>query len=357
MAPGSGAADICDTGYASKLDDPFQGVRSRKSIAQGFDIGKAVSREACAGFRTNQLEEGSGETDIDGCYFRAGDWCWSVARPAYDYIRYEHMNPQFAADIVASVSTGSGPFTFASVTLKRQDQDPGLVDIMNAKFVRFTIPTAVQPFLFAYLDAPSPGSCLVYGHVNGLTGTPIHIVGGLDAGPQVTVQGPNGTESVPGSGGTYKGTISANGSYLSAGNYTVSAPGGADVGKFSVPVTIPTMPTMTYPTPDAASPTAVTRADGLTVTWTGGQANELIQIEGFNATDNTYTAGADFQCLVAGAAGTFTVPPSVLLAMPAGNFGGLTFTSNVMPVSISGTGLTVAFLDVSFTSFAPLNYK
>ncbi len=266
-------------------------------------------------------------------------------------------NPQFAADIVAPVSTGSGPFTFANIELKRRDHDPGLVDIMNAEFARFTIPSAVQPFLFAYVDAPPPGSCQVYGHVNGLTGTPINIVGGLDAGPQMTVQGPNGTESVPGSGGTYKGTLSANGSYLSAGTYMVSVPGGGDVAKFSVPVTIPAMPTMTYPTPDAKSPTAATRADGLTVTWTGGQANELIQIEGFNATDNTYSAGADFLCTAPATAGTFTIPPSVLLAMPPGSFGGLVLRSYVTPVSISGTGLSIAYLNADYASFAPLNYK
>ncbi len=266
-------------------------------------------------------------------------------------------SPQFAGDIVAPLSTESGPFTYADIQLKRKDQDPGLVDKVDASFIRFTIPAAVQPFLFAYVDGPPPGACQVYGNVNGAAPTPINIVGGLDAGPQITIEGPNGTESVPGSQGSYTGTLSANGSYLSAGNYTVSVPGGADVPKFSVPLTIPTMPKMTFPAPDATSPTVVTRADGLTVTWTGGQANEFIQIEGTSATDNTYSAGADFVCSVAAAAGTFTIPPSVLLAMPAGNFGLLEFRSSVMPVSISGTGLTVAFLDALYASDTPLNYK
>jgi uncharacterized protein (TIGR03437 family) len=266
-------------------------------------------------------------------------------------------NPQFTADLVAPVSTGSGPFTFADIELQREDQDPGLVDKVKAQLARFTIPSGVQPYVFTYLDDPPPGSCQVYGRVNGSTGPPINIVGGLDAGPQLTVQGPNGTKNVPGSHGTYNGTISTNGSYLVAGSYIVSVPGGADVAKFSVPVTIPAMPTMTFPAPDAKSPTAVTRADGLTVTWTGGQANELIQIEGFSATDNTYSAGADFLCSVTATAGTFTIPPSVLLAMPGGNFGGLWFRSYVMPVSISGTGLTVANLNVGYGSFAPVNYQ
>jgi hypothetical protein len=266
-------------------------------------------------------------------------------------------NPAFSASLVAQVSTGGGPFAYADIDLVHQDQDPGFVDKVDGEFFRFTVPTGVQPFFFSYVDYPALGSCQIYNNPNGQPNPPLVPVAGLDIGPQITLQGPNGSKSMAGSGGTYKGTISANGSYLSAGSYTVSAPGGADVPKFSAQLTIPTMPTMTSPAPDAANPTAVTRSNGLTVTWTGAQANEIVQLEGFNATDNTNNVGADFVCSAPATAGTFTIPPSVLMAVPPGSFGGLTFRSMVTPVAISGTGLTVAFMNAWYTSFAPLNFK
>jgi uncharacterized protein (TIGR03437 family) len=266
-------------------------------------------------------------------------------------------DPALPPAIVAPLSTTSGPFTYGDIDLKHQDQSPGFVDKFDGEFVRFTIPAGVQPFFVSYVDSPASGTCQVFNNLNGQPPAPLVPVAGLDVGPQIMVQGPGGNKNVAGSGGTYRATISANGSYLSAGNYTVSAPGGADVPKFSAQFTIPTMPTMTSPTPDAPNPTTVTRSNGLTVTWTGGQANEIIQLEGFNATDNTYNVGADFLCSVPAAAGTFTIPPSVLLAMPAGSFGGLELRSFVTPVSLTGTGLTVAFINAWYGSFAPLNFK
>jgi uncharacterized protein (TIGR03437 family) len=266
-------------------------------------------------------------------------------------------NPAFPPAIVTPLSTTSGPFTYGSIDLKRQDQSPGFVDKVDGEFVRFTIPSAVQPFFVSYIDSPPLGTCQIFNNPNGQQSAPIVPVAGLDAGPQITVQGPGGNKNVAGSGGTYKATVSANGSYLSAGNYTVSAPGGVDVPKFSAQFAIPTMPTMTSPTPDAPNPTTVTRSNGLTVTWTGGQANGIIQLEGYNATDNTYSVGADFLCTVPAAAGTFTIPPSVLLAIPAGNFGGMELRSYMAPVNLTGTGLSVAFINAWYGSFAPLNFK
>jgi uncharacterized protein (TIGR03437 family) len=265
-------------------------------------------------------------------------------------------NPEFPASIVAPLSTSSGPFTYGDIDLKRQERSLGSVDKVHGAFVRFTIPAAVQPFFFSYVDTPALGSCQIYNSLNGQP-PPLVPVAGLDVGPQITLQGPNGSINVAGSGGTYNNTISANGTYLSAGTYTVSAPGGADVPKFSAQITIPTMPVMTSPIPDAPNPTTITRSNGLTVTWTGGQANEIVQLEGFSATDNTYSTGTDFLCSVPATAGTFTIPPSVLLAMPPGSFGGLAFRPFAAPVQITGTGLNVAFINAWYASFAPLTFK
>jgi len=266
-------------------------------------------------------------------------------------------DPTLPPAIVTPLSTGSGPFTFADIELARTDQYPGLVDSFRADFVRFTIPSTVQPFFVSYVDSPPVGSCQTYQGTNGTPDPPFVPVATLDPGPQITVQGPNGTKTVAASGGEFRGTLSANGTYLSAGSYTVSAPGGADVPKFSTQITIPTMPTLTSPPPDAATATTVTRSSGLTVTWAGGQANGILQLQGFNATDNTNTVGANFVCAVPAAAGTFTVPPSVLMALPASNLGGLLLVPFATPAAVTGTGLNVAFINASYSTFTPLNFK
>jgi uncharacterized protein (TIGR03437 family) len=266
-------------------------------------------------------------------------------------------DPAVPPTLVEPISSGAGPFSFADIELTRLNQGPGFVDAGRADMYRFTIPAAVQPFFLTYNDPPALGSCQIYNSLNGMPSPPFVPVAGLDPGPQISVQGPNGTKTMTGGGGTYRGTLSPNGSYLVPGTYTISAPGGADIPKFSAQVTIPTMPVMTSPVPDAAIPFTVTRSNGMTVTWTGGQANQMIQIEGFNATDNTFNIGADFLCSVPAAAGTFTVPPSVLMALPAGGFGGLNFRTLATPAAISSTGLTVAFVNATYETFANLTFK
>src|SRR5262249_18621757 len=154
---------------------------------------------------------------------------------------------------------------------------------------------------------------------------PINLVGGLDAGPQLTVQSGNNTKNVPGGSGDYHATLSDTANFFAPGPITVSGPGGADVGKFIATFTPPAFQTLTSPPPDASNPTTVTRSDGLTVTWSGGNSNTYIEIQGFNPAGDTGQIGASFQCNVPSSAGSFTIPPNVLLALPTGNFGGLIF--------------------------------
>jgi hypothetical protein len=47
-------------------------------------------------------------------------------------------------------------------------------------------------------------------------------------------------------------------------------------------------------------------------------------------------------------AGTFTIPPSVLLALPAGSIGGWDFKPSMFPASISASGLNLGFISMSY---------
>jgi uncharacterized protein (TIGR03437 family) len=265
-------------------------------------------------------------------------------------------DPKFPAGTVQQVTGGSGPFSYAEIDLKHVDQQPGFQDIFTGQFLRFSVASAVQPFFMSYVDMPPLGTCAVINTLNG-GNPPLTPLASLDFGSQISVRGPSGTQNAPASSGQFKTTLSSSGNFLSPGTYTVSAPGGADVPAFSASISIPAMPAMTSPPPDAPNPVAATRANGLTVNWSGGSQAAYVQIEVFSATDYTYTNGADLICSASASAGTFTVPPSAMLALPAGNFAGLGFRPFAAPVIPIGTGVNVPFLSAWYATFTSLSLK
>lgn len=100
-------------------------------------------------------------------------------------------------------------------------------------------------------------------------------------------------------------------------------------------MTVNLSPLMTWTNSDAAK--TVTRAQGLQINWSGGQPSGYIQIIGQSVVTATPTIVGQFQCFVPQSAGTFTVPPYVLNALPAGS-GTVdveSFTGNV-PFTVSG---------------------
>ena len=163
----------------------------------------------------------------------------------------------------------------------------------------------------------------------------------LDGGSSVTVNGPSGSVILNGSNGNPV-EINAAGKFLGPGVYTVTGTGGADVGPFRATLTILAVPTLASPS-NAASLT-VTRSSGMTVGWKGGDPSGNVQLTVVSATDATFTIGASATCTVPASAGTFTIPPYVLLALPAGNFGALFFGSAESQVPFTAPGLSVGTL-------------
>ena len=141
----------------------------------------------------------------------------------------------------------------------------------------------------------------------------------LDAGSQLTLNGPGvPNKAVPKSGGAYNVSLSQIGSSTSliqAGEYTVTGPGGADVGQFTASLTVPAPLTWT----NQSSITSIDRSQPLGITWTGGGSGYQVAIEGYSGSTNTTTklnTATIFVCLADSAAGSFTVPPAVLLQLP-----------------------------------------
>lgn len=141
----------------------------------------------------------------------------------------------------------------------------------------------------------------------------------MDAGP-LTLTGPSGSGlssvALADSNGAYSLTFAGQFATISGemlpGNYTLAGAGGRDVGQFTATVMLPTLLT------GSSLPAVINRSSGLTVTWTGGNPTDQVVISGQAITmGNGSATGANFACYTTAAAGTFTVPASILSQLPA----------------------------------------
>jgi uncharacterized protein (TIGR03437 family) len=175
----------------------------------------------------------------------------------------------------------------------------------------------------------------------------------LDAGATLSVNGPNGLRQIPKLAApaqphTYflelRSATGSQPSYMTPGAYTLSGPGGADVGPFQASFNIADRLTWTNSTI-----TNVNRSQNLIITWTGGPtgSNIYIVIGGYsvvlNTTDNT-SFGAYFYCLAPNT-GQFTIPSAVLLALPPSSTVGV--SPFVFPLGSIYVG---AYLFIPFTA-------
>ncbi len=154
---------------------------------------------------------------------------------------------------------------------------------------------------------------------SGLTGKP------LDAGSVITVTGPGGVRELKhsdeeqGTGpyvGLLGGKIPIGDSpelplFLNAGTFTVSGRGGRDVGPFSAQLTIANPVNWT----NRNQLTSINRSSDLVLTWTGGQANQILLIAG-GSQDEPSKGAAGFVCFADAAKGSFAIPASTLANLP-----------------------------------------
>jgi uncharacterized protein (TIGR03437 family) len=244
------------------------------------------------------------------------------------------------ANVQAAVG---GSFTFGSIELDKElnDNGNGFQDRAVFEFYKFPAPSpSVQPFFVSWIDDLPAGSCFVSGSLNGGGDPPLLDPAPLNAGTSFTVTGPGGSVPVTTKAGNSAGTLSAAGTFLVPGAYTVAGTGGADIGALSATITFPATPTLVSPGNGAA----VTRSNGMTVSWTGGGSNASVQISIASALDNTFKAGLRATCKAPAGPGTFTIPPYVLLALPAGNFAGFVLAPETASAGFTAPGLTFGLL-------------
>jgi len=244
-------------------------------------------------------------------------------------------------------------------------------DIGTADFEKLNLSQIYgsQGFGFA-----SEGACTV-GYTSGDDTTPDDPVTGedLDAGPSLTVSGPAGARQLSRVGqakGVYMGQLgggtpnplgggSATPPFLEPGSYTVTGTGGADVGAFTARITLPSPLNWT----NQSSISTVNRSQGVNVTWSGGDPNGYTFIFGTSSAGTGQTAvSAVFSCIVRTSRGSFTVPASVLSALPptAGgveSFGVLGVGSSSQPVRFNAPGLDSGFLAGTSLNGSTVTYQ
>jgi uncharacterized protein (TIGR03437 family) len=242
-------------------------------------------------------------------------------------------------NLIRSVTT-TLPITAGPVTIPGQTTRS---DSGAALFFRYRV-LAGAAGLGSRLDIASFGSCIVtVVSVRGAGPAPDPSITYLDAGASISVNGPNGPRALnrttAGNILAYSNMFDQNGTYLSAGAYTFTGPGGADVGSFTASLTVPQPLVWT----NQATTTSVNRASGVTLTWTGGDPSGYVQITGSSSVllSGNNTVAASFTCTARAGDGSFTVPPVVLLALPASGSqtqGGITIP---IPGSLGVSNFTV----------------
>lgn len=192
-------------------------------------------------------------------------------------------------------------------------------DVLSASFNRVS-GADLQKLFTAQITAPTAGQCTV------ITAAPTNpfpnlTYTSLDAGASIGVTGPAGSRSAPRSrNSTNQIEYSVNlgpgdpGNYLDAGRYTITGPGGPDVGSFSGSLDV--SPELQWT--NRTSVTTVDRTQPLNITWSGGEPSTFVTIQGTSIVIQGTTASAtSFTCYARNQDRQFTVPVSILSQLPA----------------------------------------
>ena len=225
----------------------------------------------------------------------------------------------------------------------------------------------------------SIGSCNVYTFITSSTPTAAIVenlpkVTYLDAGSVIDIGGPGGTTTPMNQETNIGAGVYATTPYLcgqlcavsfipaTGGSFTFNnRSGGSDVGAFTANLQMP--PPIVWSNMNSiASP--IQRANGITVTWTGGDSNTYVQITGISDAVNpgaSSVLGGVFTCMAPTSAGTFAVPPAVLLSLPPSDsldsYGLLAVNNYINPVPFTAPGIDYAFVEGYFSDVILTAYQ
>ncbi|MBL8178168.1 MAG: hypothetical protein JNK48_26070 [Bryobacterales bacterium] len=282
-----------------------------------------------------------------------------------------------AADGPCSDPGGLTPADFERISVQAEYRTGGVTIVRSSQTVQgfdITGETATGSFSKIKISGtvaiqnfggnPSLGSCIV-SYFSPIDPGSLEVdVQTLDAGPALTLTGPKGAKQLEKREGVYNATLSqalpnipglptlpgASGPYLDPGEYTVTGPGGADVGAFTAKITLgPPLNWTNRATVGNDGANTIDRTKPVTFTWTGGRETETVSILGTSLQQNPQFI-ATFRCLERAPVGTFTVPAWVLSALPPSATGTLSVGTNAEPVRFEVSGVDTATLATSSSS-------
>jgi hypothetical protein len=170
-------------------------------------------------------------------------------------------------------------------------------------FIKYTaINTSAYAGAFAF---SSVGGCSVWSftaNANSQTAPNPFQLATLNAGPDVDITGPDGLIAMPlqtQDGVMSYSTPSGQADFIpaSGGSFTfANGSGGPDIGAFSVQLQM--APPATFS--NVASLATITRANGVTVNWAGGNPNSTVDIEGLSIGSIGGSDSADGRFLLVG---------------------------------------------------------
>jgi uncharacterized protein (TIGR03437 family) len=223
-------------------------------------------------------------------------------------------------------------------------------------------------------EISSPGSCMVWrGNTTGLVlDRPplLTTYTNLDAG-MITVSGAAGSAAMNYRGNFYDLSLGTAGyqepaggpgpssAFLEPGAFTLTSagggpvPGGANIGAINSQISVAAPPTFN----NRFSVADVQRSQGVTVNWSGVDPAATVEIRGFSALNQPGAPGAAFFCIANAGAGQFTVPPGVLLSLPASTSDPTAPGSSAFNLAVGVTGstrFTAAGVDVGILRFSSL---
>jgi uncharacterized protein (TIGR03437 family) len=255
------------------------------------------------------------------------------------------VNAAFASVNVEQAVMSGAPLLASFITLSHQltgALPPVFQDQVKFEFLKLSgYAPGSQPFFLSWVDYQPDGTCSVF-PFNTQIDPPVTDLVGLDGGTTFTITGPNGSTQVTGGkAGGVEATVSGTGAFLVPGSFTVKGNGGADIGPFTATTNFPQVPKLTSP----ADGTTVTRSNGMTVTWTGGEPNGSVRIVVSSAFDGSFSTGRQAFCQAPAKAGKFTIPSYILTALPASNFAGMVLQPAPASLPFTASGIALGSIE------------
>jgi uncharacterized protein (TIGR03437 family) len=300
--------------------------------------------------------------DIDGCYASAYAKTGTVmsnfvsipVAPSGKYCQDFFATKEESQSLLDTGKTGVrhgwfyvGRFTSLTPGFLGQSATTVIQDSATAQFLEHS------PFHAANWGGvawANPGCAAAAFYADKPFGAPIQKL--LDGGPAVTLTIPDGTTRTLAKENVSNYSFSVNnatpGAQLfippSGGTFKFRAPGGTDVGVAEATVT--GFPAMVWN--QRTTTPAVSRAQDLTITWTGAAPNSWVLIQGVStAGPNNQLIVTTFGCSAPAEAGRFTVPRDVLASMVPSNvvapinlpMGQLIVANYTIPTRFTASGL------------------